>query len=43
VLQERTVAANTHLFHEEERGDSLFIVQSGAVEIYVHDFAGDKG
>lgn len=42
VLQEKQVAADTHLFHEGERGDSLFIVQSGAVEIYVHDFAGEK-
>ncbi|MEY4667933.1 MAG: hypothetical protein RL518_632 [Pseudomonadota bacterium] len=41
-LKKRTLAADTHLFHEGEQGDSLFIVQSGSVEIYVHDFAGDK-
>jgi len=42
VLEERTVPAGTYLFHEGERGDSLFIVQSGAVEIYVKDFEGEK-
>jgi CRP/FNR family cyclic AMP-dependent transcriptional regulator len=42
ILEKRTVSADTDLFHEGERGDSLFIVQSGGVEIYVHDFAGDK-
>ena len=42
VLQEKQVAADAHLFLEGERGDSLFIVQSGSVEIYVHDFAGEK-
>ena len=42
ALQERAIPADTHLFHEGEQGDSLFIVQSGSVEIYVNDFEGEE-
>lgn len=42
TLRERAIAAGTHLFHEGEQGDSLFIVQSGSIEIYVNDFEGEK-
>lgn len=42
VLQERTVPGGTHLFHEGESGNSLFIVKAGSVEIYVNDFEGEK-
>lgn len=42
ALKERTLPSGTHLFHEGEKGDSLFIMQSGSVEIYVNDYEGEK-
>lgn len=42
TLRERRMPAGTRLFHEGEQGDSLFIVQSGSVEIYVNDYEGKK-
>jgi CRP/FNR family cyclic AMP-dependent transcriptional regulator len=42
TLRERAIGAGTHLFHEGEQGDSLFIVQSGSIEIYANDFEGQK-
>jgi CRP/FNR family cyclic AMP-dependent transcriptional regulator len=42
ALKERTLPSGNHLFHEGERGDSLFIIQSGSVEIYVNDYEGEK-
>ena len=42
VLHERVIPANTLLFQEGEQGDSLFIIQTGDVEISVNDFAGEK-
>jgi CRP-like cAMP-binding protein len=31
-----------HRGHLGERGDSLFIIQSGSVEIYVNDYEGER-
>ena len=42
ALRERTFPSGATLFHEGEQGDSLFIVQSGSVEIYVNDYEGKK-
>ena len=42
VLHERILPADTLLFREGEQGDSLFIIQTGGVEISVNDFAGEK-
>jgi CRP/FNR family cyclic AMP-dependent transcriptional regulator len=42
VLHERTIPANTPLFEEGDQGESLFIIQTGGVEISVNDFAGEK-
>lgn len=42
VLHERIIPANTPLFEEGDQGESLFIIQTGGVEISVNDFAGEK-
>lgn len=42
AFHERTVAAQTALFSEGERGDSLFIIRSGSIAISVNDFSGEK-
>ena len=38
----RTLAAGTTLFKTGEPGDSLYVVQSGEVELYIKDTAGQK-
>ena len=42
VLHERRVVPDELLFCEGERGDSLYIIQSGNIEITVNDFSGEK-
>lgn len=42
AMQERTLAAGEALFRSGDPGDSMFIVQSGAVELFVKDTAGQK-
>jgi uncharacterized membrane protein len=42
VMQERTLATGEVLFRAGEPGDSMFIVQAGAVELFVKDTAGQK-
>ncbi len=42
AFQERVVPADNTLFSEGEKGDSLFIIRSGTVEISVNDFCGEK-
>lgn len=42
TLQPVAAPANTLLFEEGDPGDSLYILQSGQVEIFVNDFSGDK-
>jgi len=42
VMHERTLAAGECLFRLGEPGDSMFIVTSGAVELFVKDTAGQK-
>ncbi len=42
AMHERTLAADEVLFRLGEPGDSMFIVQTGAVELFVKDTAGQK-
>lgn len=42
VMHERALAAGEVLFRIGDPGDSMFIVQSGAVELFVKDTAGQK-
>jgi uncharacterized membrane protein len=42
VMQERPLGAGEVLFRAGEPGDSMFIVQAGAVELFVKDTAGQK-
>src|SRR3954464_13179577 len=42
AMHERTIEAGQKLFSAGEPGDSMFIVQSGAVELFVKDTAGQK-
>ena len=42
VLHERKVAPDELLFSEGEQGDSLYVIQSGSIEVTVNDFAGEK-
>lgn len=42
TMQERALAPGEVLFRVGEAGDSMFIVQSGAVELFVKDTAGQK-
>ncbi|HEU0032613.1 MAG TPA: DUF1003 domain-containing protein [Kofleriaceae bacterium] len=42
AMTERTLAAGEPLFRLGDPGDSMFIVQSGAVELFVKDTAGQK-
>jgi uncharacterized membrane protein len=42
AMQERPVKAGETLFRAGEPGDSMFIVQSGRVELFVKDKAGQK-
>src|SRR5258705_10493914 len=42
AMQDRTLAAGESLFRIGDPGDSMFIVQSGAVELFVKDTAGQK-
>ena len=41
-MAERTLASGEVLFRAGDPGDSMFIVQSGAVELFVKDTAGQK-
>jgi uncharacterized membrane protein len=41
-MAERTLATGEVLFRAGDAGDSMFIVQSGAVELFVKDTAGQK-
>lgn len=42
VIDQRALAAGATLFNAGEPGDSLFVVQSGEVELYIKDTAGQK-
>jgi len=42
AMHERAIAAGAVLFRLGEPGDSMFIVQSGAIELFVKDTAGQK-
>jgi len=42
AMSHRTVAAGEHLFRAGEPGDSMFIVERGAVELFVNDTTGQK-
>ncbi len=42
VIDELELSAGTILFHAGAPGDSLFIVRSGEVELYIKDTAGQK-
>ncbi len=42
AMHERTANAGTVLFRTGEPGDSMFIVQEGAIELFVKDTAGQK-
>jgi CRP/FNR family cyclic AMP-dependent transcriptional regulator len=42
VVDEITVPTGQPVFHAGEPGDSLFIVQSGQIELYIKDNAGQK-
>lgn len=42
AVNNRTAASGTALFRAGDPGDSMFIVESGAVELYVMDHAGQK-
>src|SRR6266498_1008293 len=42
VMSERKLAVAEPLFRIGDPGDSMFIVQSGAVELFVKDTAGQK-
>ena len=41
-MDARTVEKGTTLFQQGDRGDSLFVVRSGLVELYVKDHAGQE-
>jgi CRP/FNR family cyclic AMP-dependent transcriptional regulator len=42
TLKTIAVSAGAHLFKEGDEGESLFILQSGQVELSINDFSGDK-
>src|SRR5262245_12142002 len=42
AMHERTLAAGAVLFRLGDPGDSMFIVQTGAIELFVKDTAGQK-
>lgn len=42
TLKTLAVSVGEHLFKEGDPGESLFILQSGQVEVYINDFSGDK-
>ena len=42
VVDLRSLSAGTTLFHAGEPGDSLFVVRSGEVELFIKDTAGQK-
>src|SRR5262245_5450009 len=42
VMSDRTVGPNECLFRAGDPGDSMFIVESGSVELFVKDTAGQK-
>jgi CRP/FNR family transcriptional regulator, cyclic AMP receptor protein len=42
TLSALAVPAGAHIFSEGEIGDTLYILQSGQVEVFVRDYAGDK-
>jgi CRP/FNR family cyclic AMP-dependent transcriptional regulator len=42
VVDEVALSAGSVLFHAGEPGDSLFIVRSGEIELYIKDTAGQK-
>lgn len=42
VFQKRVVPAQSVLFSEGERGDSLFIIRSGSIAISLNDFSGER-
>ena len=42
VIDESHVAAGDALFHAGDPGDALFIVQSGEIELFIKDTAGQK-
>ena len=42
IMSDRTINAGECLFRAGDPGDSMFIVESGAVELYVKDTAGQK-
>src|SRR5262245_49185217 len=42
AMQERTLAIGESLFRLGDPGDSMFIVETGAVELFVKDTAGQK-
>jgi CRP/FNR family cyclic AMP-dependent transcriptional regulator len=41
-LQSERVKAGEHIFKEGDAGDCLYIIQTGQVEIFIHDFSGEK-
>ena len=42
AMSHRTASAGEHLFRAGEPGDSMFIVERGAVELFVNDTTGQK-
>jgi CRP/FNR family cyclic AMP-dependent transcriptional regulator len=42
VMSHRTITATEHLFRAGDPGDSMFIVEQGAIELYVTDTTGQK-
>lgn len=42
VVGEKELASNEILFHDGEPGESLFVVKSGEIELFVKDTAGQK-
>lgn len=42
VIDEKKLSANEILFHAGDVGESLFIVQSGEIELYIKDTTGQK-
>jgi uncharacterized membrane protein len=42
VIDYQTIAVGETLFHAGEPGDSLFVVRSGEIELYIKDTAGQK-
>jgi CRP/FNR family transcriptional regulator len=42
VIESQSVAAGEIIFHAGDVGDSLYVVRSGEIELYVKDTTGQK-